>query len=361
MVDAMEMLRANLSRVRIPEPTNRIFKEDCCVSFDTPKSEGGLFVDMNSFLAFGRDYVMWNYEKTGNSVYLHIKQIKKVVSEDRPSKKPTRLAIGVEGGFDNNEPQYEESHSIVILPNYATLPFPSVELPEKVRLAVDAILMAEGAERKEQVAAWVAEKKQVSAYAVNLQQIDSGVVVPPSGWKCAKCDKTENLWLNLIDGMILCGRRNWDGSGGNNHAVEHYNETGYPLAVKLGTITADLEAADVYSYPEDDSVLDPLLAQHLAFFGIDFSALQKSIWFVAFSVLCGLPYVLVQFDEKNMHVVNSTEGKFVMEEGWVPKKLDVYVDVPDIIDIIHLHCKGLELGEELLLESASDGEVTGYS
>ena len=33
--------------------------------------------------------------------------------------------------------------------------------------------------------------------------------------------------------------------------------------------------ADVYSYPEDDSVLDPLLAQHLAHFGIDFSSMQK--------------------------------------------------------------------------------------
>lgn len=34
-------------------------------------------------------------------------------------------------------------------------------------------------------------------------------------------------------------------------------------------------SSDVFSYPEDDSVVDPLLAQHLAFFGIDFSALQK--------------------------------------------------------------------------------------
>ncbi|GAB2284593.1 ubiquitin-specific protease ubp14 [Dionaea muscipula] len=275
MVDAVELLRANLSRVRIPGPTNRIYKQECCVSFDTPKSEGGLFVDMSTFLAFGKDYVMWNYEKTRNPVYLHIKQRKKVVSEDRPSKKPTLLAIGVEGGFDS-EPQYEETHSIVILPEFVTLPFPSLELPEKVRLAVDAILMAEGAERKEQLAGWVADKKQVSEYALNLQQLKNGVIVPSSGWKCVKCDKTENLWLNLTDGMILCGRRNWDGTGGNNHAVDHYHETGYPLAVKLGTITADLEAADVYSYPEDESVVDPLLEQHLAFFGIDFSSLQKT-------------------------------------------------------------------------------------
>ncbi|KAA8526881.1 hypothetical protein F0562_008890 [Nyssa sinensis] len=272
----MELLRSNLSRVRIPEPTNRIYKQECCISFDTPKSEGGLFVDMNTFLAFGKDYVGWNFEKTGNPVYLHIKQTKKPVPEDRPLKKPTLLAIGVDGGFDNHEPEYEESHNIVILPVYVTLPFPSVELPEKVRLAVDTILMADGAEWKEQVASWTADKKQNSAYAMNLQQIDNGVIVPPSGWKCAKCDKTDNLWLNLTDGMMLCGRKNWDGSGGNNHAIEHYNETGYPLAVKLGTITADLDGADVFSYPEDESVLDPHLAQHLAFFGIDFSSLQKT-------------------------------------------------------------------------------------
>lgn len=110
-------------------------------------------------------------------------------------------------------------------------------------MAVDAVLRAEGAERKEQLEAWVADKKQPSRYATKLQQIDNAVMVPPSGWQCAKCDKTDNLWLNLTDGMILCGRSNWDGTGGNNHAIEHYKVTGYPLAIKLGTITADLDAA----------------------------------------------------------------------------------------------------------------------
>ncbi|KAJ0839606.1 putative ubiquitinyl hydrolase 1 [Helianthus annuus] len=128
----MELLRSNLSRVRIPEPTNRIYKQECCISFDTPKSEGGLFVDMNTFLAFGKDYVGWNFEKTGNPVYLHIKQTKKPIPEDRPLKKPTLLAIGIDGGFDNQEPEYDETYSIVILPDYVTFPFPSVALPEKV-------------------------------------------------------------------------------------------------------------------------------------------------------------------------------------------------------------------------------------
>lgn len=45
--------------------------------------------------------------------------------------------------------------------------------------------------------------------------------------------------MNLTDGKLLCGRRYFDGTGGNNHALLHFQETGYPIAVKLGTITPD--------------------------------------------------------------------------------------------------------------------------
>lgn len=85
----------------------------------------------------------------------------------------------------------------------------------------------------------------------------------------------ENLWLNLTDGSILCGRKFHDGSGGNNHAVEHFQNTKYPLAVKLGTITKDGKA-DVFSYAEDDMVLDPKLGEHMAHFGINISNLEKT-------------------------------------------------------------------------------------
>jgi len=55
--------------------------------------------------------------------------------------------------------------------------------------------------------------------------------------------------------------QNWDGSGGNDAAIRHYEATGrrYPLAVKLGTVTP--HGADVYSYApdENDMVLDPKL------------------------------------------------------------------------------------------------------
>jgi hypothetical protein len=49
---------------------------------------------MSLFLGFGREHLEWNYEKTGNPVYLHIVQRQKP-EVDRPLKKPTLLARGM--------------------------------------------------------------------------------------------------------------------------------------------------------------------------------------------------------------------------------------------------------------------------
>ncbi|MEN2496725.1 MAG: Ubiquitin carboxyl-terminal hydrolase 5 [Marteilia pararefringens] len=84
--------------------------------------------------------------------------------------------------------------------------------------------------------------------------------------KCKKCDLTSNLWINLSDGAILCGRRFFDGSGGNNHAILHYKETNFPLCVKIGSLNKT--SADVYAYDIDDMVIDPFLDEHLLHFGI---------------------------------------------------------------------------------------------
>lgn len=117
--------------------------------------------------------------------------------------------------------------------------------------------------------------KEVSTFALELQQLENGKKIPPTGWKCEKCDLTSNLWLNLTDGSILCGRKYFDGTGGNEHAAQHYQVVNYPLAVKLGTITADGKA-DVYSYAENDMVIDPYLQKHLLHFGINIGEMEKT-------------------------------------------------------------------------------------
>lgn len=280
----MEFLRPHLNKIRTPIPNEKIYKDECVFCFDTPESENGLFVCMNTFLGFGRNYVESHCRKTGSCVFLHLKTVKREIPKEAgkdDKQKPTRLAIGLEGGFDINEGkkyEYEEFNSITILPDFIEISLPNPDLPDVVQLAVASILSAESASKMEEALSlagtWDGEMRKISKHADNLLQLDNNVKIAPTGWKCSRCDKTDNLWLNLTDGVISCGRKFFDGSGGNNHAMAHYQETSYPLVVKLGTITPN--GADVYSYDEDDMVEDPNLGQHLAHFGINIAQMEKT-------------------------------------------------------------------------------------
>ena len=108
--------------------------------------------------------------------------------------------------------------------------------------------------------------------------VDQGYKVSPNknDWRCESCGAKENLWFNLSDGYMGCGRKQYDGTGGCGASLEHYEQTGkkYPLSVKLGTITT--EGADVFSYDEDDMVKDCLLSDHLSHWGIDIMKLEKT-------------------------------------------------------------------------------------
>ena len=93
----------------------------------------------------------------------------------------------------------------------------------------------------------------------------------PSAISCGKCELSKNLWKCLTCGALSCGRRHFDGSGGNGHALEHFESCGHALAVKLGTIVVKSDGleADVYCYKCDNLVLDSELNSHLAVLGID--------------------------------------------------------------------------------------------
>lgn len=193
------------------------------------------------------------------------------------------MAIGIEGGAQDGASKkkysYEDIYSVVVFPSETKIPFPSEGLPSIVNESVNAIISSDSAfkkfEKEQTTGTWDGEMREVSIYALELQQLENGKKIPPSGWKCEQCDLTNNLWLNLTDGSILCGRKMFDGSGGNEHAAQHYREVKYPLAVKLGTITADGKG-DVYSYAEDDMVVDPYLQKHLLHFGINIGDMQKT-------------------------------------------------------------------------------------
>jgi len=282
----MEVIAANLDRIKTPGSNDKVYKDECFYSFDSPECPTGLYICMNRWLGVGADYLERYSKRTDNVVFLHIKRTKKPVEEkqEAPAEKVSRLAINMEGGFQTNkEAEYDEEVAIVLLPSMQKIEVTSAELPMGVSLAVAGIRTAISATRQSQINAaagtWDGEALVKSKHAETLHQAPNPPSIPPSGWKCQTegCTLDTNLWLNLTDGAILCGRKFFDGSGGNNCAVDHFKEGrgGGPLAVKLGTITRDGKA-DVFSYDEDDMVLDPLLEKHLAHFGIKVGECEKT-------------------------------------------------------------------------------------
>ncbi len=97
---------------------------------------------------------------------------------------------------------------------------------------------------------------------------------------CTQCNLESNLWMCLTCGALGCGRKQFDGSGGNGHALDHFKSSGHPVAIKLGTIlyrglSLPLEA-DLYCYACDDAVIDLELPVHLRVLGIDPCTTEKT-------------------------------------------------------------------------------------
>jgi len=278
----METIQALASSCKVATAHDKVLNGECCYTFHTPyTTDQGIVVSLTNFIGTCPSLT----QAAGLYVRIVKKRVEKEVSEEQAAAAaPTKLAIGVEGGFQTDQDKYEtiSTHSIVVVDESGsiTAEVPYTEenkqnFPTQVAASADAILCHVGLTTQQDVQVWQADEHiPVSKYAEGLPFVDNGVKVPPetSAWKCEKSGDTENLWLNLSDGYIGGGRANWDGSGGSNGALDHFEVTGkqYPLVVKLGTITADLDTADCYSYApdEDGPVKIPNLSELLAKRGI---------------------------------------------------------------------------------------------
>jgi ubiquitin carboxyl-terminal hydrolase 5/13 len=327
----METIQAYLERnptcCRVATPHDPVFNSECCYTFHTPFSAqvGGILVNLDTFTGTVESMSMLYGPET--SLFVRIVKQRVLKSPENEADGlhkvvPTKLAIGVEGGFlGSDDDKYEiiSKHSVVALKKspsegqpvfVAELPYDDDSrstFPAALQKSVDSVLNHVGVSTQQDVQAWQADDEiPVSKYAADLIFVENEVLIDPNphNWKCEKTGSTENLWLNLSDGYIGGGRKNWDvriisfvsvlrcfarwlvtnlgsrhcwdlsrqGSGGSNGALDHYQETGklYPLVVKLGTITADVDTADCYSYAadEDGPVKVPNLAQLLEKRGI---------------------------------------------------------------------------------------------
>jgi ubiquitin carboxyl-terminal hydrolase 5/13 len=97
--------------INLPRSDIRIYKDECAYCFASARSENGLFVCLNCLASFCHTHAKLHLSKKQHTVFLQIKFIAKTKNEieagyvvnDAGEKKPSKLGIGVLGGFDVNK------------------------------------------------------------------------------------------------------------------------------------------------------------------------------------------------------------------------------------------------------------------
>lgn len=128
----------------------------------------------------------------------------------------TKLAIGKPGGIDADTDKYDTDASVFCRACDKNLDMTNPQ----VASLVDSILLSNSAFNQTGVEEWELELKECNCVK-NLDQSEAKVVTSMEDAKCNDCDLRTNLWMNMHDGHLGCGRKYFDGSGANNHAVDH--------------------------------------------------------------------------------------------------------------------------------------------
>ena len=235
----------------ITTPTNntRIFKDECTLCFDNQVN-----ICTNCFNGSCSNHSNLHFNKRKHPVYISIRKIR--VKESKILKLEIKqeefsLEIQVECKICSKASSLEDLKD------------------DKLLKVVDFIKNSVSAKDQSQIKAW--EQEIVSCtHILNLVQESKSL-----DKNCRNCDLKENLWACLTCGNLGCGRAQFGGVGGNGHGLLHYESSHHPVAVKLGTITADGNA-DVFCYACGEERIDQDLPKHLRNFGIEIDSVQKT-------------------------------------------------------------------------------------
>lgn len=329
---------------RIATAHDVVTNSECVYTFHSPyTSDNGIVVNLTTFVGTFDELALTECsggDETTSALFVRIvkKRVLKennhdsvvgaedmeTTAEKSPIAAVVKLGVGIEGGFESDLEKYDtiSTYSIVVINKSSgvvvDLPYDDTTkhiFPIMVVQSADAIICHAGLAVKQDLTAWELddEPKPISRYASTLPFVDNGVKISsnPADWSCEESGEKDNLWLNLSDGFIGGGRKNWDGSGGSNGAMNHYVESGenYPLVVKLGTITEDITTADCYSYARDEDcpILIPNLRELLEKRGIRIAGMQKTVKSTAeLEVELNATYAFDAITEKGAHLVPVT-------------------------------------------------------
>lgn len=214
-----------------------------------------------------RNHSRLHYQTRKHPLVLNIRRTRKKIKRDEPPQKMTKLAIAAE----TEEDRYDTTTQVKCFEcGVDNVDKTTGKLPN----VVDAVLKANTFARQEEVKAW--EQEMVPCeHTLCLEQEPAKKIESQDLGHCSMCDLKENLWLCLTCGNLGCGRAQYGGVGGNSHGLAHSDATGHPVAVKLGSLTAD-GTADIYCYTCNEERIDPELPAHLLHWGINIADRQKT-------------------------------------------------------------------------------------
>ncbi|KAF2835609.1 ubiquitin carboxyl-terminal hydrolase 14 [Patellaria atrata CBS 101060] len=266
----MSCQHVNSPDLRPPRPTQSVYREDCTQCFNSIDDPDGLDICLYCFnggCPSDQSHAVVHYETTHHPLVLNIKRTRKRVKRDEPPQKLSKLAIAAE----TEEDRYDTTTEVKCYQcGVQNIDKGTGKLPE----VVDAVLKANTFARQEEVKAW--EQEMIPCeHTLCLEQQAPMQIEAQNLANCSKCDLKENLWLCLTCGNLGCGRAQYGGVGGNGHALAHTDEVHHPVAVKLGSLTADGNA-DIYCYSCNEERVDPELPAHLAHWGINIAERQKT-------------------------------------------------------------------------------------
>ncbi|EMR87032.1 putative ubiquitin carboxyl-terminal hydrolase 14 protein [Botrytis cinerea BcDW1] len=266
----MSCKHVDAAELRPPGPSQAVYREDCTQCFDSIDDSTGLDVCLlcfNGGCTSDRNHSKLHHTIKNHPLVLNIRRTKRHIVRDEPPPKMSRLAIAAETEADRFE-----YHTKVRCHECAVDDIDKSS--GKLSAVVDGVMKANTFSRKEEVKAWEQEFTSCE-HILTLQQESARQIQSQDLGHCSLCDLKENLWLCLHCGNLGCGRAQFGGLKGHSHGLEHKQQTGHAVAVKLGSITSD-GTADVYCYACDEERIDENLGKHLAHWGIMLAEREKT-------------------------------------------------------------------------------------
>jgi ubiquitin carboxyl-terminal hydrolase 5/13 len=173
-----EYLRPAMSSIRRPAPNDVVYNDECVLSFDTAFSKNGIYVNLKTFQSYGLQSLSHDTAVTSDLPTLYAWILKYKVpkkpteTEQDGQVEPTKMAIGVEGGFKTDDQKYEIKTSVHLVSRKnnaeAIFQYPNPNgLPSFISDVVEGVVNHVASAVKTTESTWVEEIK-VSKYAEEL-------------------------------------------------------------------------------------------------------------------------------------------------------------------------------------------------